>query len=412
MSHIIAEGEKQPDRGHRKDGEDPHRLTLTIIRMLPLVALGMLVALGTAVPGAQVPASPMTEGTNVLLGRVVEVTSGAPVSGAIVTLIGNFDAAGRPATPGLGVVGGSGNVPPSLNVMTTPDGYFVVRNLPPGRFTVATRALGYVNDDFPPTFIEIQDGQRATEVRLRVWAYASLSGRVADERGEPLTGMPVSALQRVWSGGGLVLRRAATTVTDDRGEYRLSQLAPGDYLVGVRSMPTTLPEGVAAALDPSIDNREASRAMVVELIQSGFGRTYGCETCISSGHEGYHLGGFVLQRPGAPLPPAPDGRPLGFANTYHPGTSRSQNATVITLGSGESRTGLDFPVRLTPAVAVTGVLAGPDGPMAHIALSLVPPGVASEFEPPVATPSPAASASSPFSASRQGSTPCAVRWST
>jgi hypothetical protein len=261
-----------------------------------------------------------------------------------------------------------------------------VRSLPAGRFTAATRALGYVNSDYPPTVLEVRDGERPTEVRLSVWRHASLGGGVVDERGEPITGLPVSALQRVTSGGGLLLRRAATGVTDDRGEYRLSQLAPGVYIVGVQSMPTTLPAGIAAAFNPSFDNRDANRAMVLQLIQSGFGRTYGCDTCISSGHEGHHVGGFVLQRPGVPLPPAPDGRPLGFASTYHPGTVRAQDAAVISIGSGESRTDLEFTVRLTPTVAVSGVLSGPDGPMPHVTLRLVPPAVSTfEFEPAVAT---------------------------
>ena len=78
-----------------------------------------------------------------------------------------------------------------------------------------------------------------------------------------------------------------------------------------------------------------------ELIQSGFFRTYGCPECISNSHEGHVVASFVLQRPGTPLPPAPDGRPLGFANTFYPGTSRAQEATVVSLGSGEARTDLD-----------------------------------------------------------------------
>jgi hypothetical protein len=270
--------------------------------------------------------------------------------------------------------------------MTTPDGYFVFRNLPAGLFTAATRAFGYLEHDYPPTLIEVRDGQKPTEVRLRVWKHAAIGGRVVDERAEPIAGIVVSALQRVTSGGTLVLRRAATGVTDDRGEYRLAQLAPGDYMVGVLSMPTSLPEGVAAALDPSVDNREALQQMRSTLIQSGFFRTYGCETCTSNSHEGHHVDGFVLQRPGPSLPPAPDGRPLGYANTFHPGTTLQQDATVIALGSGQSRADLDFAVRLTPTVIVAGVLTGPDGPMPHAALNLVPPGASmNEFEPAVGT---------------------------
>jgi hypothetical protein len=180
----------------------------------------------------------------------------------------------------------------------------------------------------------------------------------------------------------VLLRRVATALTDDRGVYRISELAPGDYVAGVLSTTTTLPVSVATALDPSAANRSTYSAMRSELIQSGFARTYGCPTCISNSHEGHHVGGFVLQRPGAPLPLAPDGRPLGFVNTYYPGTSRARDAIAVPLGSGESRADLDLSVQLTPTVTVAGVLTGPDGPMKHMLLSLVPPGTdLDDFDP-------------------------------
>ncbi len=296
-------------------------MTLTALRAL------LIAALGATLVQAQTPAPSMPKGTNVLLGRVVEMGTDAPVGGAMVTLIGHFDASGKPATPSPMARGPES--PPSLSVMTTADGYFVFRNLPAGLFTAATRAHGYMNNDFPPTVVEIGDSQKPTELQLRVWKYAAIGGRVVDERGEPVTGIPVSALRRVASGGGVLLRRAATGMTDDRGVYRISQLEPGDYVAGVLSTTTTLPVSVAAALDPSAANRSTYTAMRSELIQSGFARTYGCPTCISNSHEGHHVGGFVLQRPGAPLPPAPDGRPLGFANTFYPGTSRARDAIVV-----------------------------------------------------------------------------------
>jgi len=121
---------------------------------------------------------------------------------------------------------------------------------------------------------------------------------------------------------------------------------------------------------------------MAELRRSGFSRTYGCPTCVSNSHEGQHVSGFVLQRPGPPLPVSPDGRPLGFLNTLYGGAVRPEDATIVSLGSGESRTDLDLTVRLVPTASVSGVLTGPDGPMAHMALSLSPPGAdLNEFDP-------------------------------
>ena len=333
----------------------------------------LLAALGTTFAHAQTPVVSMPAGTNVVLGRVIEVGTDAPVGGAIVSLTGHFNAAGKPAAPALGVR--ATELPPVVNVMTTADGYFVFRNLPAGTFTAAIRALGYVNSDFPPTLVEVRENQKPTEVQFRVWKFAAIGGRVVDERGEPVAGVLVNALRRAPAGGGVLNPSGAgPALTDDRGEYRITQLPPGEYTAGIFSTTTTLPESVAAALDPSVVNRDNYMAMTAELRQSGFFRTWGCPTCISNSHEGHHVAGFVLQRPGVPLPPAPDGRPLGFANTYYPGTTRAADATTVSLGSGESRTDLDLVLRLTPTVTVSGVLTGPDGPMAHAMLTLAPPG--------------------------------------
>jgi hypothetical protein len=227
--------------------------------MSPALRVLLVTALAASIVRAQAPEPTMPVGANTMLGRVTEVGSGAPVGGSIVTLTGHFDASGRPATPNPAAFGAE--TPPSVNVMATADGYFVVRNLPAGRFTATVRAFGYVNSDFPPTVVEIGDSPRPTEIDLRVWKHAALGGRVFDERGEPVAGIPVSVLRPVASGSGVRLRHIATGLTDDRGEYRLSSLAPGDYTVGVLSTPTTLPSGVAAGLDPSTANREAFLAM-------------------------------------------------------------------------------------------------------------------------------------------------------
>ena len=350
---------------------------MTAFRLFGIGVLGAMASVH-----AQAPAPAMPPGTNVLLGRVVEIGTDAPVGGAIVTLIGYFDASEKPV---MRVPQARGLEPlPSKSVMTTSDGDFVFRDLPAGFLTASIRAPGYVINDYPPTAVEIRDGQKPTVVRLRIWKYAALGGRVVDEHGEPVTGIPVTALQRGGggvlgpygtSGSGLVLQRAGTVLTDDRGIYRIGELPPGEYVAAVLSNQTTLPVSVAGALDPSAANRDAFSEMRRTLLQSGFTRTYGCPTCISNSHEGHHVNGFVLQRPGVPLPPAPDGKPLGFANTYYPDTQRVSDAIFISLGSGQSRTDLDLSLRIGQAVSVSGVLNGPDGPMAHMLLTLVPPGI-------------------------------------
>lgn len=194
-------------------------------------------ALSSALLHAQGPAPSMPAGANVLIGRVVDVGTGAPVAGAIVSLTAQFNASGQPLSPSRI---GLGSALPSLNVMTTASGYFVFHNLSPGLFAIAARAFGYVNADFPPTLIEIQNSQKPTETELAVWKYAAIGGRVFDERGEPVAGIVVNALERLASRGTIQLHVAGTAVTDDRGEYRIFDLPPGAYVAGLLSTTTTL----------------------------------------------------------------------------------------------------------------------------------------------------------------------------
>jgi hypothetical protein len=160
-------------------------MTVSALRVLLFAFAG----LGATLVQAQAPAPPMPNGANVLLGRVVEVGTDASVGGAMVTLIGHFDASGKPATPNPI----TREMPPNLNVMTTAEGHFVFRNLPAGLFTITTRAFGYVSHDFPPMVVEVRDSPKPTELQLRVWKYAAIGGRVVDERGEPVTGIPAPA---------------------------------------------------------------------------------------------------------------------------------------------------------------------------------------------------------------------------
>ena len=169
----------------------------------------------------------------------------------------------------------------------------------------------------------------------------------------------------------MLLRRVATGLTDDRGVYRISQLAPGDYTAGVLSTTTTLPAGVAAALDPSAANRTTFTAMRSELIQSGFFRTYGCPECISNSHEGHLVGGFVLQRPARRCRrPRTAGRSDSPTRFIPARRARRKRLWSRSDRASRARTSTS-PLRLMPTVTVAGLLTGPEGPMKHVGADAV-----------------------------------------
>ena len=306
-------------------------------------------AVGAALTG-HASQAPIPKGPNVLAGRVVEITTDAPVAGAVVTLTSPSPDIRAPQRPSL------------RNVMTAADGSFVFRDLPAGKYTVTITAFGYVRSDYPPHGVELADNAKPTLLTLRVWKYGSISGRVFDERGEPVVGVPVHALKRLSMGGALMLRNDATAAqTDDRGMFHIANLPPGKYVVSVLassiSVPATLADSISAAPNATARLRATSA-----LLPGGAGQAAG---------DGLRLDDFVLQHLGPSPVLAPDGRVLTFSNTMHPGTADPAAATIVTLGSGESRTGVEIPLEFTPGVRVSGALTGPSGPLHNVAVRLM-----------------------------------------
>lgn len=335
------------------------RLSVSVLGLAAVVVVG---AAGAFARAQRPEIREIPKGTYVLLGRVLDAGTDAPVADAVVNIVGFVETFGR----------GSANIPQPASpdvlprsVMTNADGYFVFRELPAGNYTLTTLALGYIGLSYPPRIVELSPGRSAPAV-LRISKYAAISGRVFDEQGDPLAGVPVSALQRVLIGGRLVLHQTTSlrTLTDDRGIYRLTSLMPGSYVVGALSAPATIPASLANEIAAAASNPDAAFALRSTLMRS-------VRDALSG--DGLRVGDSVLQRPGLAPWLSPEGRVMSYATTLFPGTHSPADATVITIGSGEDRAGVDLPLRLKPTVRVSGVLTGPDGPMRRLELRLVQP---------------------------------------
>jgi hypothetical protein len=83
-----------------------------------------------------------------------------------------------------------------------------------------------------------------------------------------------------------------------------------------------------------------------------------------------------MTRSGVAWPPAPgdSGRVGVYPTTFHPSTTSAADATVLSLGPGEERSGVTIQVRPVPAARVSGKLMGPNGPVALTAVRLSPAG--------------------------------------
>jgi hypothetical protein len=337
--------------------------------------------IGPTVESHQTPHGPAKPADPaVVMGRVVDADSGVPVAGAIVELrvsgagfvvLNNVQSQGG----GFVVTGpGPGNAPTS--VLTGGDGRFVFSKVPAGRADFAVTATGYtggayhqLRPDGSGQSLDIADGQRLTDVTLKMWKDGAISGRITDEAGDAVVGAGVQVLRRSpVAGQWTPILSALTHQTDDRGTYRVSGLLPGDYLVEV---PLTRVTTLLSTLDAG-DHIGPANPMA-----AGRG-----PLATGVGLESGQLVGDVLVRTllagrGNPDALAPivgsDGRLIAYASTFYPEASISSRAIVITLKSAEERTGVDIQLTAVHAFRISGTLVDLDGsPATNVAIHLLP----------------------------------------
>src|SRR5204863_10011975 len=87
--------------------------------------------------------------------------------------------------------------------------------------------------------IAVAQDQWVDGIRIPLWRAGSISGRVTDERGEPLVGVAVRVFSLAIVSGQQQLVAGDIATTDDLGMYRIGSLKPGKYSVAVLSVQST-----------------------------------------------------------------------------------------------------------------------------------------------------------------------------
>src|SRR5262245_19455489 len=337
--------------------------------MLAVGAVLCTVALLSAAqsPQASAPSNqPPPEATALILGRVVDASSGRPIAGAIVTLRGSvalpeFTGPGPTSTP---------------RAMTNASGQFVFRKLLNGAFTLTASKPGYADGAYgkrrpegSPAPLKLEPGERAGDVVIPLWRYGSIAGTVTDEAGEPLIGVSVRAFQSRYAAGHRRLIETDFASTDDRGIYRFDSLIPGSYVVAFVSHEASLPtQVVEATRSPAAPGDSAAQALRRET--AALGGPMG-----SPGSPfAMQVGGVVRQiNFSAPVPPpgAETGATFIYPTLFYPAAPSAARAALITIASGQERENVDFSLQPIRASRVSGTVVGPDGPVANVALRLV-----------------------------------------
>jgi len=131
-----------------------------------------------------------------------------------------------------------GTAPQSYSAVSTPDGAFTILNVRAGAYRLAASRSGYLRREFGQRshmglgmVLNLEPGQPLRNLEIELRPAAAISGRVTDQRGDPLAATEVKALVPSYQNGQRILRTVQSTVTNDLGEYRLFGLAAGQYFV-------------------------------------------------------------------------------------------------------------------------------------------------------------------------------------
>lgn len=122
--------------------------------------------------------------------------------------------------------------------ITDDHGHFEFDNVEPGSYRLDASHNGYLDSQYgqkkpssPGVNLSLMPGQRMTDLAFKLLRSASISGRVVDEDGEALPNVSVKAYQASSHPGKGGLGAVAGAATNDLGEYRIFDLRPGRYYI-------------------------------------------------------------------------------------------------------------------------------------------------------------------------------------
>jgi hypothetical protein len=284
------------------------------------IDMWLVLAAGLVVLSPQTTAQPPT---GIIVGRVVDGASNSPVISAIVTLTG------------------AGMKP--QRVMVDGRGRFLFGRLPAGSYTIdATRtgyldgAYGRVRPDGAGSALELAVGERVVDAVVRLWKFGAISGAVTDDAGDPVQYARVQALRRtVIAGRWRLATTGRSANTDERGQYRIAGLPPGDYALVITAMNATIPSSLlSVAADVKAGNNEIVRSL------RGKG-TFGYVNDLMQGFPVVRAGDFMLQTSADRVMPVTGDQPIeAYPTVWHPSGASPGTGSIVTVNAGDERTGI------------------------------------------------------------------------
>jgi hypothetical protein len=242
---------------------------------------------------------PPQVGRGVVRGRVVDGQTGRAIARARVRLTGGGAPGTRPA------------------VLTDDQGVFTFTGLPVGGFNISADKSTYMPASYPdrggslrsaaarPVFL--QPNQTVDNVVIKLYHGGAIIGRVVDAHGDPVEFAQVSAMALTPSGSGRAGMRGGSQ-TNDIGEFRISRLPPGRYVLSANSQSrsqeppgqesTPLPQP-APTYFPNVQSKSEAQPIAVARGQT----VSGIEIAMVEGVPTV-VTGKVIVADGQPLTPA------------------------------------------------------------------------------------------------------------
>jgi hypothetical protein len=244
------------------------------------------------VPSIPQPAADAKTGPAQLEGLVLNDSTGQPLRRAHVTL--------HPLEVGLSATGTDAD----------DQGHFALRDIAAGLYDLSAERDGFLTSVAPlsgglrmPSSFHLAPGDKLADLMFRLRPWAVMAGRVHYDDGEFGIGIRVELYRTEHIRGRSAYSLAASSTTNDRGEFRMYGLAPGAYLI-------------ASVYDPPPTPNYREQPMTD-----------------SQGRE---------------LPA------MGYTTTFFPNTELMSQAVPVRLDFGQELSGLDLTVRLARKIAIRG----------------------------------------------------------